>query len=100
MIVQVQPKFLALHAYYFTHLLSTGALDPYDQTLFDSIEIVRPAGSVVPKAFEEVYRTKFKNMKKIMNTYGSSETGIVSVSYDLQRSGCVLPMCTLKVSHH
>ena len=98
-IVEVQPKFLALHAHYFTQLLYTGSLNSYDENSFDSIEVIRPVGSAVTKTLEDVYRRIFRNIRKIMSTYGSSETGIVSISYDLQNAGSVMPLCSLKVGN-
>ena len=82
-------------AKHYVELAESELLENIDPECLDSVKMLFPAGSSVPSDYEPLIRTKFRNLKGILNVYNQSEFGVVSAGYETDNLGMNLMLKNL-----
>ena len=59
--------------------------------------MILPAGAAVPQSCQAKFKTKMRNLKTIINAYGQTECGLVTMALTSLKLGTVLPGSRVKV---
>ena len=90
-------KSITLGTHHYVQLSESKELEEYDSEKLDKLELLAPAGAAVPASCEIAWKAKCRNLKTVINGYGQTEAGIMTISDNAQSLGYVLPGVQLKV---
>ena len=96
-IAEADSKSCSLGTHHYVQMSTSEELKNYDPKKLSNLEMLFPAGAAVPEACEKLYLEKFPSLKHIMNGYGQSEIGLITVSNTPKMLGYVLPGNTICV---
>ena len=96
-IYESQCATISVGTHHYVQLSESDVLKNADPKKLESIELLFPAGAAVPSSCEEIYKAKMKNLKFVMNGYGMSEVGVLTINNTSTAIGYVLPGNTFKV---
>ena len=96
-IAESKNKSLTLGTHHYVQLSESKELEEYSSGKLDQLEMLIPAGAAVPESCEILWKAKCRNLKAIMNGYGQTEAGILTINDNVRILGKVLPGVQIKV---
>jgi len=97
-ILEQKPRQVTLGTHHYVELAESRMLAEADEEALGSLELLTPAGAAVPRSCEAKWKAKCKNLTTILNVYGQSEVGIVTMNKGCEHLGVILPRIRIKVS--
>ena len=94
---EVKPNSADLGAHHYVQLAESDILEQVDPADLDTIQFLCPAGSAVPSSLQLRLKKKFKNLEGVMNCYGQTEAGIVSIGWERSHLGMIAPLLKVKI---
>lgn len=88
---------MALGTHHYVQISESEMLKNANPDDFDSLEWILPAGAAVPQSCQAKYKEKMKNLKLIINGYGQSEMGVITMGVTSLHLGAVMPGNRIKV---
>ena len=96
-IAESKNKSISLGTHHYVQLSESKELEDYDSDLLDSVELLIPAGAAVPAICEINWKKKCRNLKTVLNGYGQTEAGILTLNDNVKSLGKVVPGVQMKV---
>ena len=90
-------KSISLGTHHYVQLSESKELEEYDSDKLANLELLMPAGAAVPASCEIGWKAKCRNLKTVINGYGQTEAGILTLNNNVHALGYVLPGVQLKV---
>ena len=94
---EVKPNSVNLGVHHYAQLAESDILEQVDPADLDTIQFLCPAGSAVPSSLQLRLKKKFKNLEGVMNCYGQTEAGIVSIGWERSHLGMIAPLLKVKI---
>ena len=94
---QSKNKSVSIGTHHYVQLSESKELEEYPSEELDQVEMLIPAGAAVPEICEIAWKEKCPNLKVIVNGYGQTEAGILTVNDNVHALGKLLPGVKLKV---
>lgn len=96
-IIRYQPSFIAMGTHHYFGLSKSQAFQKADPEKLNCVEIIWPFGAPLPESCNDIYHSKMKNLKFIMNYYGMTEMGGLAINDSSKSLGFVIPGTQIKV---
>ena len=92
-----QNKIVSVGTHHYVQLSASKELEEYPSDKLSQLELLAPIGAKVPANCEIAWKRKCKNLKAFLNTYGQTETGMLTINRCSNALGRVMPGVELKV---
>ena len=96
---EVKPNSADLGAHHYVQLAESDILDQVDPSELDTVQFLCPAGSAVPSSLQLRIKKKFRNLEGVMNCYGQTEAGLVSIGWENSNLGMIAPLLKVKIEN-
>ncbi|XP_059093403.1 luciferin 4-monooxygenase-like isoform X1 [Tigriopus californicus] len=98
-IISAKPKSITIGTHHYVQLAESELLANTNPEDLASLEYIAPAGAAVPSSCEESYRQKCPNLKGVLNIYGQTEGGLLTLGLSTATLGSILPGISVKVEN-
>lgn len=98
-IITAKPKSITVGTHHYVQLAESELLANANPEDLASLEYIAPAGAAVPPSCAALYHKKCPNLKGVLNVYGQTEGGILTMGLSTTSLGAIFPRIRIKVEN-
>lgn len=96
-LTEIKPSAVAMGTHHYVQLAESDELQLVDPEDLESVKLLLPAGAAVPSSCELAIKAKMKNLEGVLNSYGQTESGVITCGTSPLHLGTVLPTVKVKI---